>query len=109
MASSLELALGAVMKGPLWRRPGDSAGAAWAINGLSPEHRRYLAQGGLGFLIGDGQLLRYRPEQILEIYYSAATFPGLWVGLDFQHIANPAYNADRGPVNFFGVRLHLEI
>ena len=103
------LALGAVMKGPLWRRPGDSAGAAWVMNGLSPEHRDYLAQGGLGFLIGDGQLLRYRPEQIFEIYYSAATFPGLWVGLDFQHIANPAYNADRGPVNFFGVRLHLEI
>jgi high affinity Mn2+ porin len=103
------LAAGATMKGPLWHRPGDSFGAAWVMNGLSPEHRSYLAKGGLGFLIGDGQLTRYKPEQIFEVYYSVATSPGLWLSVDFQHIANPAYNADRGPADFWGVRMHLEI
>ena len=103
------LAVGGVMNGPLWHRPNDSVGAAWVMNGLSLEHRRYLAQGGLGFLIGDGQLTRYMPEQLFEAYYAAAIFRGLWLSLDFQHISNPAYNADRGPVSFFGVRLHLEM
>jgi carbohydrate-selective porin OprB len=87
------LAARATMKGPLWHRPGDSLGVAWLINGLSSEHRDYLARGGVGFLIGDGQLTRYKPEQILEAYYAIATFPGLWLSVDFQHIANPAYNA----------------
>jgi high affinity Mn2+ porin len=79
------------------------------MNGLSSEHRDYLARGGVGFLIGDGQLTSYKPEQILEAYYAVATFPGLWLSVDFQHIANPAYNADRGPARFLGVRLHLEL
>jgi len=103
------LAVGTTMKGPLWHRPGDSVGLAWVRSGLSSEHRNYLAAGGLGFLIGDGQLTRYKPEQILEAYYAIATFSGLWLSLDYQYIANPAYNADRGPAQFLGVRLHLEI
>jgi high affinity Mn2+ porin len=103
------LAVGAAMRGLLWHRAGDTIGVAWVVNGLSQDHRRYLAQGGLGFLIGDGQLGRYRPEQIFEAYYAAAAFRGLLFSLDFQHIANPAYNADRGPANFLGARLHLEL
>jgi hypothetical protein len=102
------LVVGASSRGSLWRRANDALGVAWVLNGLSDQHRNYLRAGGLGFFIGDGQL-NYRPEQIFEAYYSAATFRGLWLSLDFQHIANPAYNADRGPVSFFGVRLHLEI
>ena len=102
------LVVGATMSGPLWRRPGDRVGAAWIINGLSAPHRDYLAAGGHGFFIGDGQL-NYRPEQIVEIYYAAVTFPGLWLTADYQHVANPAYNADRGPADIFGVRLHLEM
>jgi high affinity Mn2+ porin len=27
---------------------------------------------------------------------------------DYQYISNPAYNADRGPVNIFALRLHVE-
>lgn len=102
------LAVGLALRGQLWHRPADSFGAAWVVNGLSDEHRRYLAAGGLGFIIGDGRL-SYRPEQILETYYAGALFPGLWLSGDFQHIENPAYNADRGRVSFFGVRLHIEI
>jgi hypothetical protein len=29
--------------------------------------------------------------------------------LDVQHVRHPAYNADRGPVTVFGLRLHAEI
>jgi hypothetical protein len=36
----------------------------------------------------------------------------LWRGIsvagDFQHIANPGYNRDRGPVIVPSVRLHIE-
>jgi high affinity Mn2+ porin len=103
------LVVGASVRGSSWHRVNDTLGAAWVMNGLSDQHRDYLRAGGLGFFIGDGQLPHYRPEQIFEVYYSAATFHGLWLGLDFQRIANPAYNADRGPVNFLGVRAHLEL
>lgn len=100
-------AVGGVVRGALWRRPGDVFGAAWVANGLSPEHRDYLRRGGIGFFIGDGSL-SYRTEQMTEVYYNAA-FRGLWFGLDYQHVENPGYNADRGRVNFFGVRTHLDL
>jgi len=31
-----------------------------------------------------------------------------WLSLDYQHLANPAYNADRGPVDIYGGRVHFE-
>jgi high affinity Mn2+ porin len=99
--------VGGVLRGGLWRRAADAFGAACVVNGISSEHQDYLRRGGIGFFIGDGNL-DYRPEQLTEIYYSAA-FEHLWVSLDYQHVANPAYNADRASVSFFGVRLHLEI
>jgi high affinity Mn2+ porin len=102
------LATGLSWRGAPWRRPTDAFGAAWVLNGLSRSHREYLAAGGLGFLIGDGQL-RYGPEQIVELYYSALTFHQLWLTADFQHVTNPAYNRERGPANFLGVRLHVEM
>jgi len=101
------LAMGATMAGTLWRRAGDTIGAAWVINGLSDAHQTYLARGGLGFLIGDGRI-NYRPEQLIEVYYAMQAAPGLWVSVDYQRIANPAYNADRGPASFYGIRVHAE-
>lgn len=98
---------GASVNGRPWHRAGDTLGIAWAVNGLSGAHRAYLEAGGLGFFIGDGRL-HYRPEQILEAYYSFNAFHDFWFTLDAQHIANPAYNADRGPVNVFGCRFHVE-
>ena len=61
----------------------------------------------LGLLIGDGRL-NYRPEQILEAYYAYAIDKNFTVTADYQLIANPAYNADRGPVSIFSGRLHGE-
>jgi len=102
------LAAGVSVKGGRWRREGDTLGVAWVANGLSDAHRAYLAGGGLGFLIGDGRLEHYRAEQILEAYYSFNAFRGFWVSVDGQHITNPAYNGDRGPVNIVGLRFHVE-
>jgi iron complex outermembrane receptor protein len=98
------LAAGVSVKGRHWHRDGDTLGVAWVMNGISDAHRAYLSGGGTGFLIGDGRLDNYRPEEILEAYYSFNATRGLWFTVDAQHIANPAYNADRGPVNILVVR-----
>ena len=99
--------VGALIKGGAWGRAADSVGIAFARNGLSTVRRNYLAAGGLGFFIGDGRL-NYRPETIFESYYSIGVSKNFWLSFDWQHIRNPAYNADRGPVNVGTVRLHTE-
>jgi high affinity Mn2+ porin len=101
------LALGASIKGVKWGRPDDVIGIGGAINGLSRDHRDFIAAGGLGPLIGDGQL-NYRRERILETYYAFALNKALTITADYQFITNPAYNADRGPVHIFSGRLHGE-
>jgi hypothetical protein len=96
------------LRGDLWRRERDRLGVAFASNGLGPDHRTYLHDGGLGFLLGDGTL-RYRRESILEAYYTCKLDYGISFGPLFEHIWNPGYNRDRGPVAVYGVRFHLEI
>lgn len=98
---------GLSIKGSRWGRPNDTVGIGGAINGLSAAHRDFLAAGGLGLLIGDGQL-NYRPEQILEAYYAYQISRNFTVTADYQFVANPAYNADRGPASIFACRLHGE-
>ena len=95
------------LKGRRWGRAEDNIGVAYAINGLSSAHRDYLAAGGSGFFLGDGQL-NYGGERIFETYYSWVPAKGLALSLDWQHIVNPGYNRDRGPVNIGSVRLHYE-
>lgn len=67
----------------------------------------YLALGGKGFLLGDGRL-NYGRENIVETYYTLHVWRGIFSSFDFQYIANPGYNRDRGPVFVPGRRLHLE-
>ena len=98
---------GLLLKGGGWGRGGDSVGLALARNGLSPQRRDFLAAGGLSYFIGDGAL-RYRSEAVLETFYSLALGHGAWITLDWQRIAHPAYNADRGPLNVAALRLHAE-
>lgn len=98
---------GVVVKGTAWGRREDSIGLAFARNGLSSVHQRYLAAGGLGFFIGDGALT-YRPEQIFEGYYNLAAIKHAVLSLDYQYVVNPAYNVDRGPVSVYGARMHVE-
>jgi hypothetical protein len=99
---------GAVMRGRTWRRPDDTLGLGMAVEAISDAHRAYLARGGLGAFLGDGQLANYAPERILEIYYSLAAARGFWASAGYQWIGNPAYNADRGPVSVFSIRFHAE-
>jgi hypothetical protein len=65
--------LGTVLKGTSWGRPNDRIGAAGVVEGLSQQARAYFAAGGLGILIGDGQL-NYRPERVFEAYYASTRF-----------------------------------
>ncbi len=102
------LSTGLSLAGSAWGRPRDTLGAAFVVNNISHAFKDYLAQGFLGVLIGDGKLTRAGPEQILESYYSFAIRPGVAVTGDYQLINHPAYNADRGPVNVFSVRLHAQ-
>jgi high affinity Mn2+ porin len=101
------LSLGLSLKGAKWGRPDDVIGIGGAINALSRDHRDFIAAGGLGILIGDGQL-NYRRERILDTYYAYAINKQLTLSADYQLITNPAYNADRGPVHIFSGRLHGE-
>ena len=101
------LSVGTSIKGTKWGRPDDTIGIGGAINALSRDHRDFIAAGGLGPLIGDGQL-NYRKERILETYYAYALTKAITVTADYQFVTNPAYNADRGPVHVFSGRLHGE-
>jgi high affinity Mn2+ porin len=100
------LSAGVSLKGADWGRANDTAGAAFVVNGLSHDARDYFAAGGLGILIGDGRLAHAGTENILEAYYSAELWDGVAASADYQFIANPAYNRDRGPVSVLGLRLH---
>lgn len=101
------VALGFDFKGDRWQRKQDKIGVAFVTNGLSDDHRLYLALGGKGFLLGDGALT-YGRENILETYYTLHVWRGVFISLDLQHVNNPGYNRDRGPVLVPGLRLHLE-
>jgi hypothetical protein len=98
---------GVQVAGNRWHRPRDRFGLGLVANGLSDAHSAYLAAGGIGFQLGDGRL-NYGMEQILETYYTYQFAKFIGISLDFQHIRNPGYNQDRGPVNVFSFRTHLE-
>jgi high affinity Mn2+ porin len=103
------LAAGMTIGAAHWASSQDAAGFAFVVNGISALRRQYLAAGGLGVLVGDGQLVHAGNEQITESYYEFCAFNPLQVTLDFQRVQNPAYNRDRGPALIFSLRLHLQI
>ena len=63
--------------------------------------------GGVDGFIGDGKL-NQGTEGVFEAFYSANILRAFWLSADFQHIINPAFNRDRGPVEIFGGRFHAE-
>lgn len=101
------LSTGLLFEGGAWGRAGDALGVALMRNALSDDRRRYLEAGAISYFIGDGAL-RYRPESVFEGFYSLNVYKGVWFTADYQRIANPAYNADRGPVNVFALRFHAQ-
>jgi high affinity Mn2+ porin len=102
------LALGMSVQGAAWRRQQDTVGLVGINNNASGARERYLAAGGLGILVGDGRLSHPAPEQIMEAYYSIGLYEFLHISADYQYIEHPAFNADRGPVSVFAVRVHAQ-
>lgn len=94
--------------GAWWHRQHDRAGVLGITNAICKYHQMYLADGGLGFLLGDSRL-NYGRENIVETYYTAHLWRGFYVGPDLQHVQNPGYNRDRGPVLVPSFRLHVEL
>jgi high affinity Mn2+ porin len=93
--------------GDRWKRKLDKTGLVFVSNAIKADHQHYLALGGRGFLLGDGAL-NYGRENIVEYYYNAHVWRGLFGAFDVQHINSPGYNRDRGPVLVPGLRVHLE-
>jgi high affinity Mn2+ porin len=89
------LSTGLSLKGTSWERKDDTVGLALEVAGISKSAQAFLAAGGLGVLV-------------IETYYDMQIVKGINADLDYQFIANPAYNPNRGPVSVLGVRLHGE-
>jgi len=101
--------LGLNLDGNMWRRADDNGGVALLVNGISKDHRDYIAAGGYGFIIGDGKL-NYAPEEVIEMYYNfkPTAYP-IWLSGDYQLCVHPGYNKDRGPANIFSFRVHVQL
>ncbi|MGA2650037.1 MAG: carbohydrate porin [Terracidiphilus sp.] len=104
--------------GTRWHRPIDKIGVAVVSNAIKADHQEYLKLGGLGFLLGDGNGspnygrpngdLNYGRENIVEAYYNYHAWRGMFYSLNVQHIADPGYNRDRGPVWVGSFRAHVD-
>jgi high affinity Mn2+ porin len=101
------LSAGLSMQGANWGRTEDRLGLAFVVNALSGAAQNYFAKGGMGILIGDGNL-SYGKEAIVEAYYSLPLAAYAKLSVDYQHVKNPAYNMARGPVDIYALRLHSE-
>jgi high affinity Mn2+ porin len=101
------VSFGSTARGTSWRRPADMIGVGWSAGWISRIHAEYLNMGGIDGFIGDGKI-RQASEQVFEAFYSLSLGSSAWLSADYQHIWNPAYNADRGPVNILGGRAHVE-
>jgi high affinity Mn2+ porin len=99
---------GVSINGKSWGRPDDAICIAGVVNGISGTHIAFLNAGGLGILVGDGQLTNCGTEKILEAYYSYALTASTRLTFDYQFVDNPGYNADRGPANIFAGRAHWQ-
>jgi high affinity Mn2+ porin len=94
-------------RGTRWHRPDDKVGLTFVSNAIKKDHQNYLMHGGLGFLLGDGNL-SYGRENIVESYYNWHAWRGLYYAVDVQHIDDPGYNRARGPAWVGSVRGHID-
>ncbi len=101
------LAFGAIAHGALWHRPLDLAGAGFGASWISKQHAEYLALGGVDGFVGDGHL-KQGAESVIDVFYSLNLLRAIWLSADYQHLWNPGFNADRGPVDIFSGRVHAE-
>jgi carbohydrate-selective porin OprB len=108
MPADRSLSFGALARGTWWKRPRDLLGAAFGASWISRAHADYLGRGGVDGFIGDGRITQ-AAETTFELVYSVRVLDPLWLSADYQHVIHPAYNADRGPVDIGGARLHVEL
>jgi hypothetical protein len=101
------LSLGTLVKGGGWGRKRDLMGLGYAQGWISKSHAQYLGMGGIDGFIGDGAI-RQASEHAVDVFYSFNIWNPIWITADYQFIANPAYNADRGPLNVYSARFHAE-
>ncbi len=101
------VSFGADYTATAWNRPQDRLGLAFVSNAIKRDHQHYLALGGQGFLLGDGRL-NYAREDILETYYNAHAWRGVYFAVGGSFITHPGYNQDRGPVLVPSVRTHVD-
>ncbi len=106
-ATDRSASFGVLAKGSSWSRRSDVAGAGFNLGWISKEHAAYLALGGVDGFVGDGAI-KAAMESSFDVFYSVSLRKAFWLSGDFQHIVNPAFNADRGPLNVFSVRIHGE-
>ncbi len=98
---------GLSLDGQNWGRSKDGIGLGWALNQISGARQAFLTAGNYDLFIGDGYLM-YAPEYVLETYYKWGIVDGVHLTADWQHIGNPAYNQLRGPIDVYGLRLHID-
>jgi high affinity Mn2+ porin len=101
------LSAGLSISGRLWGRADDTFGLGGLVHNISASRIAYLDAGGMTAIIGDGRLPNPGSERVIEAYYSLPVYS--WrLTADYQYIANPAYNSDRGPVSVIATRLHTQ-
>jgi|CZKL01.1.fsa_nt_gi high affinity Mn2+ porin len=99
--------IGVLAKGTSWSRSKDMAGIGENLGWISSIHAKYLGMGGIDGFVGDGAITA-ASERSVDLFYSANFRKIYWLTGDYQHITNPGFNAARGPVNVFTVRIHGE-
>jgi high affinity Mn2+ porin len=99
--------VGLLAKGSSWSRPKDVAGIGSNAGWISGIHAKYLGMGGVDGFVGDGAITA-AAERSVDLFYSAHFRGVYWLTGDYQHVTNPGFNAARGPVNVFTVRIHGE-
>jgi high affinity Mn2+ porin len=99
--------LGFSFKGESWGRCYDHIGIAGIVSGASIANQKFLEAGGTDMLDGDG-VLNYELEKVIETYYDFKIWKTIHATIDYQFVANPAFNSARGPISIFGARIHWE-
>ena len=102
--------LGASVKGRPWR-PRRHLRARLRRSSkrrVGPSRSNFSRRAELSILNDDGNLT-YGSEKVVETYYDFPHQPkGCRFAFDYQFVGDPAFNAARGPVSIFAVRLHWE-
>jgi hypothetical protein len=99
--------LGVLAKGSSWSRSRDLTGIGINLGWISRPHINYLQLGGIDGFVGDGHI-NPASETALDAFYSFNYRKVFWLSGDYQRIVNPAFNADRGPVDIFSLKIHGE-